>query len=231
MRYLHPVGAHEVFVGSGTYVTRQGGVVTGAPEHWTIHELPDGAWFIRVDRDGREVDGRSELIEAWRSPIDEGGQIERFDVVASNKVGDVPRRAQVTYSRMGEQVSVGRSLDSDERVFDEVDIPLGVGVQPGAYVFIGALLAGDVSSVLWRYGIDRGYVADVGTVSVVRGESVSLHISGREHEALLYDGGWLLNLGGVSGNVVRYWVDSHGIMLQCAVGELVVTLERYSFRR
>lgn len=72
MRYIHSVGVHEKFVASGEY--------THHHSQWCIHQLPDGAWMMRVDWDKRRVDGTSVLLEAWRSPIAEGGYVERFDM-------------------------------------------------------------------------------------------------------------------------------------------------------
>lgn len=77
MRYIHPIGIHEKFVASGTYL--QTDTDKGLTE-WAIHEMPDGAWMIRLDRDGRNIDGMSMIAEVWRSPASEGGKIARFDI-------------------------------------------------------------------------------------------------------------------------------------------------------
>lgn len=72
MRYIHPVGIHEKFVASGEYDQHR--------SQWSVHQFPDGAWMMRVDWDKRQIDGTSIIIEAWRSPIAEGGNIDRFDI-------------------------------------------------------------------------------------------------------------------------------------------------------
>jgi hypothetical protein len=231
MRYLHPVGPHEVFVGSGTHVTRRDGEPFGPVEHWTIHELPDGAWLMRVDGDGREVDGRSELIEAWRSPDDEGGRIERFDVVASNRPDDVPRRVRATYETVGAQLSVGRSLGADERLADVLDLPAGTMMQPGAYAFVGGLLTGGAMSVAWRHGLGGLYAAELATVAVQAGESSELEVSGRVRAVREYRGGGVMGPSHPLLGEVRYWVDTYGMLVRCTAGEIEVTLERYAFRR
>lgn len=77
MRYIHPIGIHEKFVASGTYFHADGDKTI---TEWSIHEFPDGAWMLRLDRDGRGADGMSMIAEVWRSPIAEGGKVARFDI-------------------------------------------------------------------------------------------------------------------------------------------------------
>jgi hypothetical protein len=58
---------HEKFVASGLYRCYQDGHYAGLEEQWSIHEV-GGAQFIRIDLDGRQADGRSELYEILRVP-------------------------------------------------------------------------------------------------------------------------------------------------------------------
>ncbi len=230
MRYLHPVGPHEVFVGSGTYVTRRDGKPLSLVEHWTIHELPDGAWLMRVDRDGREGDGRSELIEAWRPPGAEEGRVERFDVAASNKPDDVPRRAQMTVEVIGTQVHVGRSLGQAARQADTLDVPDHILLQPGAYAFVGGLLERGDGPLLWRYGRTGGYRAEVATAAVRPGDETRVVVSGKARVARAYYSDWLLGPENAVIGDICYWVDAHGMLVGCELGSFSVTLERYAFR-
>ena len=71
MRRLHATGRRERFVASGVYRTGD-----GFTEYWSVHEVGDGARFIRVDRDGRRCGRHSLLQEALRNAA---GVLERVD--------------------------------------------------------------------------------------------------------------------------------------------------------
>jgi hypothetical protein len=137
MRYLHVVGAHEKFVASGVYVHYQDGEATGTLEHWSIHELPDGAQIMRVDDDWRDVDGSSVLIEAWRSRPGDGGRIERFDVSAFGARGAAVQRVRATFSFTGDHLDVGHSIDDTPRRQLEMQLPPGYIVAPEGLIFGG----------------------------------------------------------------------------------------------
>jgi len=142
MRYLHPVTLSERFVASGVYrLSDADGQIDRIVEYWSIHEMPDGAHFARVDVDGRDGgDGRSLLIEAWRSPLHEGGRIERFDVLASGAPGDAVQQVRATYTRFDDHMEIGRTVGGEPRQYDELDLPAACIVFPAARVFVGELI-------------------------------------------------------------------------------------------
>jgi hypothetical protein len=72
MRYLHAISPVEAFIASGQYQDTNLKII----QQWTIHQLPDYAWLIRVDHIHQNI-----LIEAWRSPQ---SMIERVDVRTLN---------------------------------------------------------------------------------------------------------------------------------------------------
>jgi hypothetical protein len=240
MRYLHPVGPHEAFVASGSYHYYADDEATGLVEHWTIHELPDGAWFIRVDKDGRDFDGRSEWIEAWRGPVAEGGRIERFDVVYSGVMADVPRRVRATYTMDDTTLVQGRSFDDQARLQDEIALPQPYAVQPGSYLFFGMLLPTMVENapypVVMRYGVhedmEQSFLAVVTYPTVTFEGEETLIISGRERAARRYIAA-ASNPEAKPGPRVdwhTYWIDENNIFLRHTGPGFRVELERYAHR-
>lgn len=135
MRHIHPVGVSETFVASGKYDHYINSKPTGTYETWSIHELPDGGRIIRVDMDGRAIDGRSTLIEAWTDPTT--GDIQRFDVWAYGRNDDAIQQARASYNCFPDHVEVGRSLDKQERIYEEMPLPEGYIAYPGALIFLG----------------------------------------------------------------------------------------------
>jgi len=137
LRYLHPVTMKEKFVASGTYVHYKDGVETGSVEHWSIHEQPDGAQFIRVDDDWRKLDGSSVLLEAWRSPLVDGGYVERVDISAFGpKKADV-KRIKATFTVIDGVLEIGRTIDEQDREQFEMELPDGYILAPESLIFGG----------------------------------------------------------------------------------------------
>lgn len=233
MRYLHPVAMHEVFVGSGTYRYLQNDAPTGLVEHWTIHELPDGAWFIRVDKDGREFDGTTELLEAWRSPA---GVIERFDVVAYNHPSEPVRSVRASYTVEGQMLYCGRTINDSDRVHTQLELPASYILQPGAYLFFGFALRRIVDeaplAMVTRYGfsdnVDEVYLPGVVQPLVTFHSEDQVLISGQERDARHYISGERDEVAGAQWH--HYWVDMHDIFLLHEGPGMRVQLERYALR-
>ena len=80
MRYLHPIQAHERFLGSGCYRFAANGQTLAKTESWAIHAHPDGEKFARVDMDARQEDGKSILAEALLTAL----RPVRFDIRYEN---------------------------------------------------------------------------------------------------------------------------------------------------
>lgn len=228
MRYLHPVAPHETFVASGTY--RYEG--TRLVEQWTIHELPDGAWFMRVDKDGRFADGRSELIEAWRSPA---GVIERFDITAYGAPDDAIKKVKASYTVDEGVLYVGRTINDGERRQDELDLPEDYVLQPGGYVFFGLALPALVGraplAMVSRYGFtpqpDEAFKAGIMHPSLTYYGEGEVTVDGRARPARCYMAG---ERGAEDMKWHQYWIDAHDIFLKHEAPGLLVQLERYAHR-
>jgi hypothetical protein len=119
MRYLHPVALHEMFVASGEYRYFRDGAPLAISEKWTIHELPGGATFYRVDEDGRDADGLSILSEALVSP---DGQFERYNVQSFNAKDSAIQLFKADYSFNEGYVQIGRKVQGQEREY--IEFPL-----------------------------------------------------------------------------------------------------------
>jgi hypothetical protein len=122
MRYLHSVGIHERFVASGIYAGIREREPTGESIVWSIHELPDGAHFIRLDWQAAESQGWYQLMEAWRSPESEGGNIERLDVQAFAPHHTITH-VRATYTLLDDGLEVGRTLDGGSRLQESLPLP------------------------------------------------------------------------------------------------------------
>lgn len=122
MRYLHSVSMSEVFVASGVYKFFKEGDELPHSESWSIHEHPDGEWFVRVDDDSRGLDGKSLLLEAL---LDSQRRIVRFDVNYSNpKFENGIRTLRATFTLEGQVLQVGWSFNDAERQYTELTLPI-----------------------------------------------------------------------------------------------------------
>ncbi len=236
MRYLHAVAVHERFVARGTYRYYADDAPTGLLEHWTIHELPDGAWFMRVDKDGRFMDGRSELIEAWRSP---GGHIERFDIRAFGAKSDAIQQARATYTIEGNRLNVGRAFDGAEQIQETVEIPPDHVVQPGSYLFFGYALPAIVDraplAMISRFGFtaDPANSFNVGMMmpSLTYYDEAEVTVDGKARVARHYLAAASAEVDGERQTQHHhYYIDKHNIFLKHTAPGMRVQLERYAHR-
>lgn len=236
MRYVHPVSVHENFVASGTYVYRRDGVETGCLEHWTMHSLPDGAWFMRSDRDCRSINGRSLLMEVWRSPENEGGTVERFDLHAYGQPKDNHKQTKVTFALDDGAVLVGRTFNRTDRHDDELSLPAGGVLQNGGLLYLGArirtALNGQSLTLVthgnWADALTdfkpqivqlQASAQDETSVSIdgkaVIGQAVQVTVTPNDADTLIYSG--------------RYVVNAHDVILQADLDNgLSIHLEQYS---
>ena len=230
MRYLHAVAPHEQFVAQGTYRYHADDAPTGLLEYWTIHALPDGAWFMRVDKDGRDFDGRSELIEAWRSP---DGDIERFDVMAYGAAGDAVQKGRATYTVEDDALHIGRTINDGERVQETLALPADYVVQPGGYIFFGYVLPQLVEraplAMILRYGVtdppEHSFMAAQTHPTLTFYGEADVAVDGKDRTAKQYMAG---ERGADGTNWHSYYVDGHGIFLRHESDEMQVQLERYA---
>ena len=138
MRYLHPVQAHEKFVASGVYHFRKNDQALDKSEAWTIHELPDGERFIRVDVDSRREEGKSILVEVLQGG---NGRLARLDIRYENSQfeGGI-KYLQASYQLAIDWLQVGYNLNGEERQYLEVALPREVLFDIPLLIFRGATI-------------------------------------------------------------------------------------------
>ena len=136
MRYLHPIQAHERFLGSGCYRFAANGQTLAKTESWAIHAHPDGEKFARVDMDARQEDGKSILAEAL---LDRDCALVRFDIRYENdKFEGGIKKLRATYQRLDERLQIGYSMNGDERQYIEIDLPDDALIDLPLLVFRGS---------------------------------------------------------------------------------------------
>lgn len=133
MRRLHVVGKQEKFVASGVYRVYADDEPTGLVEHWSIHEVGDGAQFIRVDIDGRDVDGGSTLMEALLNPDGAFERVDRHDYQQhSSKPG------KMSYTFFADYVELVSGVADSERL----SLAQGYAAVAASLILMGFALVG-----------------------------------------------------------------------------------------
>ncbi len=227
MRHLHPVAAHEHFVASGVYVYLNDDQPSGVTESWTVHELPGGAYFTRIDYDSRATDGISVLAEMLE---DEQGQIERYNMqlLLHRPRADVqPFKADYTF--LDDYVQIGRRVGKADHEYSEVELLPGTLIHLPHYIFLGVMASSlvalggqapvfsiDMSGQQNPPGkIGKLIAAEDGHEDITRGSSVT---STRR---------FLLNRGSQT-----LWLDDYDIPLRAQYRDqnITVNLTRYAQR-
>jgi len=238
MRYLHAIAPHEDLISRGTYRYYDAeGVPTGLVEYWAVHEQPDGSQIIRVDKDGRSYDGRTELIEAWRSRTVDGAKIERFDVSYYGALDESPRRMNATYVVEGSELYVGRTVGNEQRLQSSIELPETYGVQPGAYIFFGYLIPSIVEhaplAVVMRYGVqpqvESSFAVTLTYPSLAQATNETIQVDGKSVEARCYIAGESRVVSETERKVERhrYYIDRHDVFLGHKSDSFSVQLESY----
>jgi hypothetical protein len=224
MRYLHPVGPHETFVASGVYALLRGDQPTGQTITWSVHEQPDSAQFIRIDRFPNPVDDWSVILEAWRSPPG-GGGIERLDLKAF-----APRRAikqvRATYTLLDDHIEVGRTLNNGERFQESLALDGPAYLIPLQELLPGHVVASAAEQdgqpvTLAAPGIDFDderaafamSLSPAGFRCIEKGERA---VAGRSYPARCYV--WI-SPAGATDPERELWVDEHGVLLADEMGD------------
>lgn len=237
MRYLHPVTMNEEFVASGVYMQRN---VDGAPvaeESWTFHEFPDGAWMIRVDHDRRVSGGASVLIEAWRSPLSDGGCIERFDISAFGPIGASHHHVRATYSIVDDSMQIGRTLDRGERVYESLSLTEAYTLYPGGILFRGMAVAaietgqpsrgGAIFAPEWQFDNKDAFLMQVQTWHAQSTGAGLQVVDGVKLAGVK----WSVMTEGSGDELFSGLVDEFGILLAGNDDADTITLSRYARRK
>lgn len=192
----------------------------GAQEHWSIHEVGEGAQFVRVDRDGRAADGRSLLQEALRNPC---GQIERIDQQLYGRDGRPAARLRCT--RFGDRAEIVLEGMAGQRPLRLEMTPDFVILPPG--VLLSGLALARASRMKQPVALlrlscdDDDFAWKRCTASARCGGRSNLETGGRAHEARPC--AW-------SGSAERHWLDGLDVTLRRESGAQRVDLTRYSRR-
>ncbi|MCB9454595.1 MAG: hypothetical protein H6671_01255 [Anaerolineaceae bacterium] len=139
MRVLHAVKPHEQFVASGIYQHQEDGKAVGTTEQWSVHELPDGAYLIRVDYDAREERGLTVLVEALTLP-GRVHEFERFDTHQISPGGRYFHKSRMTVTINEGGTLIGTAINGGEMEYREMVFAPGTLVYPPGQVFAGALV-------------------------------------------------------------------------------------------
>jgi len=201
MRYIHNVNFHETFIASGEYH-----LAGGAVDSWTIHRLPDGSHFIRVDIDERDTtSGASILVEALQNAE---AIIERFDVhVFYSKAVDGVMSLRASYTLLEDYVQIGRSFNNQAREYSELEISENTYLMPPGKVFLGNLIlhstsrSGDTLRLQAHFGHDP--IVTIQPFHADLLEEIPLEQHTIQAQTRCFD----TNLG-------RIWIDDHHIPLK-----------------
>jgi hypothetical protein len=151
MRQIHPVAFHEKFVARGMYSHYRDGKLAGLVEYWSIHELPDHSYLVRVDWDGRndEIHRDSMLFEALYEPGLMGEKLNRLEVHAYG-AGDAAYKTlavnvnviKASYTFFDDHILVSREFDGQPPIIDEYDWSQNWVVRPaGTRLLMGFAVA------------------------------------------------------------------------------------------
>ena len=203
MRRLHVVGKHEKFVASGVYKVYAGDQPTGLIERWSIHEVGDGAQFVRVDVDGRDFDGNSTLLEALLNP---DGRFERVDAHSYDAAASHP--AKVSFTFFVDRVEILQATENDVREM-VVNLPLGYRA-----VIDSRLLTGLAIASLDRHEVSTPYFLPVLEKSVLIWTIVDIKLQALGHREIQVAGRGIEVSGYGWGSDMTVWLDRDGVAIQ-----------------
>lgn len=223
MRVLHPVTQRETLVASGLYRYARSGVMLKGEERFSIHALPDGSWFVRVDYDWRALDGTSQLIEALIDPLAAGGRFQRV-------VAQLHRPAGISKETMdfhAASVLVGAGGGPRERRDFEITLPEGYAVLLLKTTLVGIAAArwpqtGETLTAFCGYRSNHAQPLIYESRLTTVGEE-TLTVGGKPITTQIVDMEGEFNQ--------RLWLDTAaGIAIKRETGELTVTLHDYLYR-
>lgn len=215
MRRLHATGPRERFLASGVYEQPD-----GLLEHWSIHEVGQDAWFVRVDRDGRAGGQCSLLQEALRNGE---GFFERVEQQLYGPDGRPLSRLRCTrFSQAMEMVESGRFGQLETRVDLETDALI---VPPGSLLSGMALArAARIPQPLSRLKLTRRkerWAWRLLGAEACCSQDAAVCIDGRQIQASRCS--WQCS-------AERVWLDRHDVALLLEDGTRSIRLRRYARR-
>lgn len=225
MRYLHAVALHEKFVASGEYRYFRNGEALAIREKWTIHELPGGAIFYRVDEDGRDDNGLSILSEALINP---DGQIERYNVQSFNPKDSETKLFKADYSFNEDYVQIGRKVQGQEREYEEFPLLEKCAIYIKQTLFMGLMirdvLANNNQAQVFAPQLLSMSANVVQKIIVKKHDTESVEVGRKHIEAKKYQ----------IADDVFYWLDEHQIPLKRSYShnelQYMVQLTNYAHR-
>jgi hypothetical protein len=224
MRVLHPVMMHEKYLASGIYHYHRDGQALAGLEHWSIHELPDASWFVRIDYDWRLENGRSQLIEALVDSSEQGGRFQRV-VAHLFQPGGVTTHE--TYDFHDTQVLIGLTDSEGQRM--DVELPMTSGY---VVLLMKTVLAG-IAAAHWPTEDMSERMAFGGYRDVPAGPRIFGAVcktTGME-QILLSGKPVQTHKIQIRGEYEQtLWVDEYGIPLRRKIGDLTADLHDYAHR-
>lgn len=184
MRYLHPVQMHEKFVASGVY-SIQTDTLPARTEQWSIHELPDGSWFIRADCELASQPHDDLLLEALVQTPLTAPKIERVDLrYLANQPGSKTSRTQ-TLIFFEDYIQVGYTQDNQPR--EQIELRLTPGYIPApdfAYILTGfytraAVVQGFQQTTVFRRYVSPEIALNTAQLTVNTLEAEQLTVAGK----------------------------------------------------
>ena len=200
------------------YAHTPAAVESALQEHWSIHEV-GGAQFIRVDIDGRAVDGHSTLIEALRTPA---GHFERIDQQLYERANARPGKLSHTFFE--DRVELVGLVD-DHRSEAVLTMPPGYGLFSESWLLTGftiqqaAQKAGRITVL--RTGLQGETInySQMTLTAVALGQE-TITVTGHELVADCYR--WQ--------DTAAICLDQHGVLLRADTPTAQIRLSQYARR-
>lgn len=223
MRYIHPVGLPEKFVASGVYTYYRNAEPTGLIEIWNIYQLPDNAYLVRIDWDGRKDAAfqSSILLEAWYAPDELGENLGRLEMYAYGASFDPVKVVRSSYTFFDDFVQISRKLDDRPAIIDEqawspdwVFLPAGTQLLTGFATARYALRADTVVKTFYNqhhFKDDTAFEAYFSQAQVRFIAQEQLTVAHKTYAAHRYE--WLSpNMELAPEEIV--WLDENNVLIQ-----------------
>lgn len=210
MRTIHPVAAHEKFVASGTYLFYQNDTLLDQREQWSIHELPDGSQFVRVDHEFRL--GAAPVYTLTETLLTADGKVERCEIHEFRQnIGNL-EKTRVNFAVYQGYLQRSHRIDQQPATLEEIALPQQTIIFPAPLVFWGMAIravhaaAQHQAAVHWLSGKHSDDERQIWCTQQIGIEPLSL--SSKDYHATRYQVEWKSQLSQIS-----CWLDGHDILL------------------
>lgn len=135
MRTIHPVAVHEKFIASGTYLFYEHDTLLDQYEQWSIHELPDGSQFVRVD-----VESRLDEVPVYtltETLLTGTGKVERCEIHEFRQDAGKLEKTRVNFAVYQGYLQRSFRIDQQPAVLEEITLADHTIIFPAPFVFWG----------------------------------------------------------------------------------------------